>query len=410
MTITLTLASDWDKNVLNFLHKVVIDSEHPFVMLTVQPGDKVLSLISSIGTKSNIQLHYVWRLLGPPMLQVLHYKVKASGLSNILKKLQYGLPVQMTIEDGKIYIKSLQPKKQPDLFDHYLADDSGYKYWLEILSDEYSREFEMYQVDKTLSVRLAAAVFGEHLERVGKYIKHSPLNIGDVPNLHLNFTQEQVSIQGQVSGDAVSIIQPCRIDACLLSERFFSPTIALSYEQAMKLEPLLQLCPGNITVSLLENAILIERPDWALLLNLARPTIDGQAFEKRIDAIFSEAGCALQAPILLNTLEDIAIADRVEKELVHVVAFSHSHPNFHDEFRLGMNQDGAGALFPIKMAHPLTADLKICCNLVNFKLVLESLPSQSRWIFLPAQQALLFYDDIKAMRFVMACRQSCLSY
>ncbi|MGF1860330.1 hypothetical protein [Photobacterium profundum] len=406
MTITLTLASDWDKDVLHFLDQVVTDSDHPFVMLTVQPGDTVLSLISSIGAKSNIQLHYVWRLLGPSMLQVLHYKVKASGLSNILKKLQHGLPVQMTIEDGMIDIKSLQPKKQPDLFDHYLADDSGAKYLLEILSDEYSREFDMYQVDKTLSVRLAAAVFGGYLKRVGNYIKHSPLNIGGVPNLHLNFTQEQVSIQGQVSGDAVSIIQPYCIAVCSLAERFTLPTIALSYEQAIKLEPLLKFCPGNITVSLLENAILIERPDWVLSLNLARSTIDGQAFEKRLDASFSEVGCALQATILRKTLKNIAITKNVEKELLHVSTHSHSHPNFHDEFMVRMDQDHAKALLTIKMAHPLTADLNICCNLANIQRVLKKLPSQSRWIFLPAQQALLFYDDMKAMRFVVACRQS----
>ncbi|MCW8328246.1 hypothetical protein MD588_05435 [Photobacterium sp. SDRW27] len=373
---------------------------HPFVMLTVEPGSMKLSVTSSMGAETGLQLCYYWPLLDNPATQVMRYKIKALGLTKILKQLQHERPVAMTISGGKIYLQSTE---FADLLGDYSAGKDGAKYWLEVVADEYSRNFEMLCINKALSVKLVAADLGRHLKIVEKYIDLSPQNYKQDLTLQLYFTPGQVSIQGQVLADFVAITQPwCSVRS--QPEPFISSTIALACKLAVKVVSLLTRCAGEVAVTLLGNGLLIERPGWALWIKLATVTRDGQTLEKQLEAGFVDTGCELQTSILLNRLPRIAIADHVEKEELHLMTHNKTHPNLHDEFMLKMNQDHVGAALTIQTIHPLAPELDICCNLGSLQLVLNTLPMKSRWIFLSPQQALLFCDEAKTIRFVMACR------
>ena len=404
MSITLILAPEWDQDILHFLQREVVEKGHPFVMISVEPGAKCLSLSSSLGSLSGFQVTYHWQLLDNPVTETLCYIIAADGLTKILKLLQHDLPVAMTIREGQIY---LQSSDYADLLgDFNLADDSV-EYWLEWVSDKAERNFAQIPVKDPRVYMVSASELGRDLKTVAKYIKLTPKGQQQSSSkksqiLQLAFSDETALIQGQANGNTVTITLPTHQ---LFRETVHTmvPVVPLVIDTAVKLAGLLVLFAGEVRVELTANQLLIKRESWELSVQVVSACWDCEKIAKTFGQLPESIWCELPATTLSSVLPKLAVTKTPEKEKLNVETHVASSPHYSDEFRLRVNQDHVGAVVPVKVAHPFPPSIDINFNYACFEHILNALPFSSYWAYLHQVRGLVFCNRSRTIYFSMAC-------
>lgn len=405
MSMTLILSAEWDEDILYFLQREVVETDHPYVMLRVEPDAECLTLTSSLGSLSGFQLTYHWPIEKNPITEAWCYKIAVNGLVNFLK---LSLPnrhlVAMTICEGRIYLQLSEPA---DMFGYYNLATDGAKHWLEWVSDEEDRNFEQLPQKEPWEYKMSASDFGRGLKTAAKYIKLTPKSqqLSSSTNksqiLQITFRDDTALVQGQANGNTVAITMKSEFVNPETDDSVVS-VAPLDINIAAKMAQVLVSCAGNIKIKLTENHLRIERKDWELSVKLTESHWNWESITKTFEQLPESIWIEIPSEALVRVLPKLAVADNLQKERLCVETYEAFNPNYTDEFRLKVNQDHVGAMIPVKTAHPFPSNIDVSFNYACFKHILDTLPPLSDWAF-SIRGGFVFCDRSRQIYFSMAC-------
>ncbi|MCQ1060797.1 hypothetical protein LRP52_40865 [Photobacterium sp. ZSDE20] len=402
MSMTLILERGWNKDILHFLQQDVVHTNHPFVMLRVEPEAKFLTLTSTLGSRSNFQVTYRWRIKKNFLTKAWCYKIAAKGLINSVKLLDPKHPIAMKVSEGQIY---LQSSGEPDLLGDVNLADNGAKHWLEWVSDEEDRNFEQIPVRDPLIYEMSASKLGQKLITVAQYLKLTPKehHYGSepkqAPNLQFTFSHPNAMLHGEASGNMVAITLPVNRprNESVCTKR---AAVSLGSDIAFKVAKPLLACTGDVRIVIMDNQLRIEEKDWSISMGLAEARWNGRDIDKNIKQLPEPNWYELPADKLINVLPTLAVANNPEKEKLTVETCEATNPH---EFILSMNQDHVGAMVSVKVAHPFSPDIDISFNYACFEHILKTLSLSSYWAFSIKRRGLVFCNRERSIYFLMSC-------